>query len=49
MNKESENDERKEYNFSKLKGGVRGKYYAKTTAGTNLVLINPDLAKGLSQ
>ena len=35
---------RKEYDLSKLKGGVRGKYYRRATAGTNLVLIEPDLA-----
>ena len=27
------------------KGGVRGKYYKRAMAGTNLVLIEPDLAK----
>ena len=35
---------RKEYDLSKLQGGVRGKYYRRATAGTNLVLIEPDLA-----
>jgi hypothetical protein len=38
-------DMRKEYDLSKLEGGVRGKYYRRATAGTNLVLIEPDLAK----
>jgi len=39
------NDEmRPEYDLSKLKGGVRGKYYRRATSGTNLVLIEPDLA-----
>ncbi len=33
---------RKEYDFSQ---GVRGKYAAKFTKGTNLVLLDPDLAK----
>ena len=37
-------DLRKEYDLSKLEGGVRGKYYRRATAGTNLVLIDPDLA-----
>ena len=38
------NDElRPEYDLSKLKGGVRGKYYRQATAGTNLVLIEPEL------
>jgi hypothetical protein len=36
---------RKEYDLSKLQGGVRGKYYSRATAGTNLVLIEPELAK----
>ena len=38
------NDElRAEYDLSKLKGGVRGKYYKQATAATNLVLIEPEL------
>jgi hypothetical protein len=47
MKKESTaklNDLRPEYNLSQLKGGVRGKYYRRAVAGTNLVLIEPDLA-----
>jgi hypothetical protein len=28
-----------------LKGGVRGKYAAKYRAGTNVVLLDPDVAK----
>jgi hypothetical protein len=35
---------RREYDLSQLRGGVRGKYYRRATAGTNLVLIDPDLA-----
>lgn len=35
---------RPEYDLSKLKGGVRGKYYRQAIAGTNLVLIEPELA-----
>ncbi len=38
------NDLRPEYDLSKLKCGVRGKYYRRAAAGTNLVLIEPDLA-----
>ena len=34
-----------EYDFSKGKGRVRGKYYARYKAGTNLVLLSPDVAK----
>jgi hypothetical protein len=48
MKKESavrrSDDMRKEYDLSKLAGGVRGKYFRRATAGTNLVLIEPDLA-----
>jgi hypothetical protein len=35
---------RPEYDLSRLKAGVRGKYYKQATAGTNLVLIDPELA-----
>jgi hypothetical protein len=35
---------RPEYDLSKLKGGIRGKYYEQARAGTNLVLIEPELA-----
>ncbi len=35
---------RPEYDLSQLKGGVRGKYFKRATAGTNLVLVEPDLA-----
>ena len=45
MAKRSGDEMRAEYDFSQLKGSVRGKYYAKAKAGTNLVLIDPDLAK----
>ncbi|MEO8436729.1 MAG: hypothetical protein ABI596_17660 [Pyrinomonadaceae bacterium] len=38
------NDLSPEYDLSQLKGGIRGKYYRQATAGTNLVLIEPDLA-----
>jgi len=36
---------RPEYDFSKLKGGIRGKYAARYRAGTNLVLLSPDVAE----
>ncbi len=49
MKRASENrqpDElRPEYDLSKLKGGVRGKYYQRALTGTNLVLIEPELAE----
>jgi hypothetical protein len=36
---------RPEYDLSKLNGGVRGKYTARYRAGTNLVLLSPDVAE----
>ena len=39
-----DDDLRPEYDLSQLKGGVRGKYYREATAGTNLVLIEHELA-----
>jgi hypothetical protein len=36
---------RREYDFSALGRGVRGKHYRRATSGTNLVLIDPDLIK----
>jgi hypothetical protein len=35
---------RREYDLSKLKG-VRGKYATRYQAGTNLVLLSPDVAE----
>ena len=34
-----------EYDLTKLGPGAPGKYYQRAKAGTNLVLIEPDLAK----
>jgi hypothetical protein len=36
---------RPEYDLSELKNGVRGKYAARYRAGTNLVLLSPDVAR----
>jgi hypothetical protein len=36
---------RPEYDLSRLSGGVRGKYYERATAGTTLVLLEPDVAE----
>ena len=35
---------RPEYDFSQMEGGVRGKYVERYRAGTNLVLLEPDIA-----
>lgn len=45
LTKKNNDDLRPEYDLSKLKGGVLGKYYREATAGTNLVLIEPELAR----
>jgi len=40
------NDElRPEYDLAQLPGGVRGKYHRQAVAGTNLILIEPELAR----
>jgi hypothetical protein len=36
---------RAEYDLTKLGPGIRGKYYKQAVAGTNRVLIEPDLAE----
>jgi hypothetical protein len=45
INRDSEGDLRPEYDFSKLKGGVRGKYTKRFQQGTNLILLSPDVAR----
>ena len=48
MKKQTElnNELRSEYDMkSLLRGGVRGKYAARYRAGTNLVLLEPEVAK----
>jgi hypothetical protein len=50
MRKESEiarhdDDLRQEYDFSELKGAVRGKYAAQYREGTNLVRLDEDVAR----
>ena len=43
---EMEDELRPEYDLRELlKDGVRGKYVARYRAGTNLVLLDPDVAK----
>ncbi len=49
MKKKAEKQEgrdelRREYDLSQLRAGVRGKYSARYRAGTNLVLLSPDVA-----
>ena len=44
-NRKMVDDLRPEYDLSKLKGGVWGKYAKRFHQGTNLVLLSPDVAK----
>jgi hypothetical protein len=39
---------RAEYDLATLKGRVQGKYYARATAGTTMVLLEPDVAEAFS-
>ena len=41
---EEQDDRRPEYDFSKLNGRIRGKYVDRYREGTNLVLLDPDVA-----
>lgn len=38
-------DMRPEYDFAKMKGGVKGKYAKRYRAGTNVILLDPDVYK----
>ena len=44
-NQELQDELRPEYDFSKMKGGVRGKYVERYRTGTNVVLLDPDVAQ----
>lgn len=39
------NDIRSEYDFASMRGGVRGKYVKQYRAGSNLVLLEDDVAR----
>jgi hypothetical protein len=41
---EMEDELRPEYDLSQLKGRVRGKYVERYREGTNLILLEPDVA-----
>lgn len=40
-----DDDLRPEYDFSSMKGGIRGKYVTRLKKGANLVLVEPDVAE----
>lgn len=42
---EMEDELLSEYDFQQLAGGVKGKYVERYRAGTNLVLLDPDIAQ----
>jgi len=49
MKKDKEPDEMlPEYDFKHMTGGVRGKYAAAYRRGTNLVRLDPDVAKAFT-
>lgn len=41
----AQDDMRPEYDFSAMRGGVRGKYFRRFQAGTNVVVLEPEVAK----
>ena len=45
VNRKFSDDLRPEYDFASMKGGVRGKYVKQYRAGTNLVLLDPEVAR----
>jgi hypothetical protein len=42
---EARDELRREYDLSKLRGGVRSKHLARYRKGTNIVLLSPDVAE----
>ena len=44
-NRKVANNMRAEYDFASMKGGVRGKYVTRYRAGTNLVLLDSEVAE----
>ena len=49
LTKRRTDDLRAEYDLTQLQGGVRGKYYKQALAGTNLVLLEPDVARAFPE
>ena len=45
VNRKTKDDLRPEYDVANMKGRVRGKYAAQTRSGSNLVLLDPEIAK----
>ena len=45
IERRSRDDMRQEYDFASMKGGVRGKHYEQYRKGSNVVLLDPDIAE----
>ena len=45
INREMDDELRPEYDLAQLLGGVKGKYTERYRRGTNLVLLEPDVAR----
>ena len=43
--KQKPDELRPEYDFASMRGGIRGKYSKRFQAGTNLVLLEPEVAR----
>lgn len=44
-NRSHDDELRPEYDFASMKGGVRGKYVTRLRKGSNLVLLEPEIAE----
>jgi len=42
--KETEDELKPEYDFASMKGGVRGKYVSRLRKGSNIVVLEPEIA-----
>lgn len=45
MSNPNDDDLRPEYDFSELAGGVQGKHYQQYQEGSNIVVLDPDVAE----
>ncbi len=45
MSDPNDDDLRPEYDFGKLSGGVQGKHYRQYQEGSNIVVLEPDVAE----
>jgi hypothetical protein len=45
IERRTRDDMRTEYDFSSMRGGIRGKHYQEYRKGSNVVLLQPDVAE----